>query len=72
MRDLTHQLTLSMLQANDTTHTAGGGYPTLPPNRTDLLDEDNSTSGSNNVVHAVTNHDDVCVLCVLLILCFHL
>ena len=45
MRDLTHQL--SVLQANDTTHTSGGGYPTLPPNRTDLLDEDNSTSGSN-------------------------
>ena len=47
MRDLTHHL--SVLQANDTTHThtPGGGYPTLPPNRTDLLDEENSTSGSN-------------------------
>ena len=48
------------------THTAGGGYPTLPPNRTDLLDV--------LVVAIMLYMHNLCVhvLCVLLILCFHL
>ena len=42
-----HTSVVSVHYKLTTPHTPGGGYPTLPHNRTDLLDEDVSTSSSN-------------------------